>query len=186
MRSPRETCEFKDRCGATGHLRQADGTYARCQCLTLEINHRKLGAFYVTNPKANTALSSVQDIDVVIEGHLAGIKEHVARVLLDRANAQQGWTTIDAYRLIEIFLGEDKEFDTQSPITESDLLIILLGFGDPRNRYLPELLIQVLSRRELTNKPTWIILGTTIEQTGSRYSSEVQERLKRMKKVNVR
>lgn len=129
---------------------------------------------------------AAQDTDLLIEGPLATIKNHVAGVLLKRADQNENWITIDAYRLIEIFLDEDSEFDNQAPITETDLLIILLGFGDPRNRYLPELLIQVLSRRELTSKPTWVILGTTLDLTATKYSGEVHDRLRRMRKVNVK
>lgn len=182
MRSPRETCS--NPCKATGHLFE-NGRPVRCACLKLEISQRKLGPMYVADPRPTTKLSEAVHEDAVLEGSLLGIKQHVARVLLDRADKNQQWITMDAYRLIEIFLGQDEEFETQTAVTDTDLLIILLGFGDPRNKYLPELLLQTLNRRELLQKPTWIILGLPIEQLGIKYSSEVYERVKRMRKVRV-
>ena len=53
----------------------------------------------------------------------------------------------DAYRLIEIFVEKDDELDTNAMAVDADLRVLLLGFGEPRNRYLPELAVQVLSRR---------------------------------------
>jgi hypothetical protein len=92
---------------------------------------------------------------------------------------------MDAYRLIEIFLGQDEEFETQAAVTDTDLLIMLLGFGDPRNKYLPELLLQTLNRRELIMRPTWIILGLPLDQLGIKYSTQVYDRVSRMRKVRV-
>ena len=180
--SIREECDHKDRCGATGHyLPPGSKTYVRCQCLQLEMNKKALGAFYTKSPRKDTPLAGLQDTDLVIQGPFRDIKNHVAGALLQRSEKRKQWISIDAYRLIEIFLDEDAEFTTQTPITETDLLIVLLGFGDPRNRYLPELLLQVLSRRELTEKPTWVILGTTLDRTASKYSTEIHERLRQFK-----
>lgn len=182
MRSPRETCP--NPCAATGHI-FVNGVPKRCDCLKLEINQRKLGAMYTPTPKASTQLSAAQHDDLVMQGALPSVKQHVARVLLDRAEKNQAWITMDAYRLIEIFLGQDAEFETQTAVTEADLLILLLGFGDPRNKYLPELLLQTLNRRELIMKPTWVILGVALDQLGIKYSTAVYERISRMRKVSV-
>lgn len=182
MRSPRETC--KEPCARTGHTFK-NGKPVRCPCLELEINQRRLGSMYTPDPKDKTPLAAAQHEDCVISGPLPSVKRHVARVLLDRATRNETWITMDAYRLIEIFLGQDSEFETQSAVTENDLLILLLGFGDPRNKYLPELLLQTLNRRELIMKPTWIILGVPLDQLGMKYSSAVHERVSRMRKVNA-
>lgn len=182
MRSPRETCQ--NPCAATGHTFE-NGVPKRCECLKLEISQRQLGPMYIPDPKPTTKLESAQHEDIVLQGPLNNVKRHVARVLLNRADRNQQWITMDAYRLIEIFLGQDSEFETQAAVTETDLLIMLLGFGDPRNKYLPELLLQTLNRRELLMKPTWIILGVPLDQLGIKYSSQVYERVSRMRKASV-
>lgn len=180
----RAKCPNKDICGQTGHTIEG-GVVKRCQCLELEINQRRLGPMFTPNPKVKTNLATVQDQDLAISGTLEGIRQHASRVLIARADAGQEWVTIDAYRLIDIFLGQDSDFASQTAVTETDLLILLLGFGDPRNKYLPELILQVLSRRELNRKPTWCVLGVTIDQLHTKYSTPVFERINRMKKVNV-
>lgn len=174
MISPRLKCE--NPCKATGHT-FVNGRPERCRCLQLEVNQRRLGAMYTPNAKSITKLSAVQDRDNVFQGTLESIRQHVACVLLERAARNESWITIDAYRLIEIFLDQDTEHKTLGAVLDSDLLIMLLGFGDPRNRYLPELIVQALSRREVTMKPTWVILGTTVESLRVKYSDEVFERI---------
>jgi hypothetical protein len=182
LRSPRETCT--NPCRATGHTIE-NGLPVRCDCLKLEINLRKLGPMFSPSPKTKTGLSEAQHEDAVLEGPLSSVRQHVSRVLLDRAEKNEQWITMDAYRLIEIFLGQDEEFETQAAVTDTDLLIMLLGFGDPRNKYLPELLLQTLNRRELIMRPTWIILGLPLDQLGIKYSTQVYDRVSRMRKVRV-
>jgi len=136
--------------------------------------------------KEKTSLSQMESSDAVLTGTLEGIRSHAGRVLLDRADRHGQWITIDAYRLIDIFLKQDTEFETQAAIADTELLIILLGFGDPRNRYLPELICQVLARRELIRMPTWVVMGIPLEIVPTKYNTEVFERLSRMKRVSVK
>lgn len=156
--------------------------WERCPCLVLEINQQKLGALFTTSPIVNSPLLKLTDTNLVIDAPLATVREHVAGVLL--ADSKRSFITMDAYRLIEIFLDQDEEFKTANPTTETDLFILLMGFGDPRNKYLPELIIQVLSRRELTSKPTWVVLGIGLEQVGVKYqSAQLEDKLRTYKKV---
>jgi hypothetical protein len=181
----REDCENRERCGATGHYFTGAG-YVRCPCLQLELNRRQLGSMYCPDPLEKTQLEAVKKKDLVIEGPLATIRKHVARILLDMAARHESYITMDAYRLIEIFLKQDEEHENLYATVEADLLIILLGFGDPRNRYLPELVLQALSRREITYKPTWMILGMEKKQVAGRYSQELAEKIDLMQRVVIR
>jgi hypothetical protein len=158
----------------------------RCSCLQLEINQRRLGQMYCPDPLLNTPLRIQKGKNLVLNGTLTDVRRHVAGVLLGMAEKNETWLTMDAYRFIEIFLGEDKEHETTAPTIDADLLIILLGFGDPRNRYLPELIVQALNRRDLLSKPTWVILGISQELIQPKYNTELAEKLSTFKPVRVK
>jgi hypothetical protein len=95
------------------------------------------------------------------------------------------YIVLDAYRLIEIFLEKDDELETNRPVVEADLLVLLLGYGDPRNKYLPELLLQVLSRRSLLDRPTWVVCGIPVEQIAHRYTVALSTVLMKFEKVSA-
>lgn len=181
----RATCPDRERCGATGHYWN-EKTWVRCPCLQLEINRRKLGAFYCDKPEAKSPLSPMTGQNLVIEGPLESIRKHGARALLDLLGRDQTFLIMDAYRLIEIYLEKDDEMTNQTPALDADLLIMLLAFGDPRNRMLPELVLQVINRRDMLQKPTWMVLGIDLEMVGSKYNQDLQDRLKKFQKVRAK
>ena len=185
MMSRTEKCEERHLCGFTGH-RLVDGEYVRCACREEDERERVLGPIYAPDILERTNLHSKTSSDIVIEGPLAGVRRHVGRVLLDMRGMGKTWLTMDAYRLIEIFLGEDKEFQNQHAAIDPDLLILLLGFADPPNKYLPELLLQTLSRRELLRSPTWVIMGVPLSYVSVKYNAVLLERLETFDKVNVK
>lgn len=130
MSNLREKCEYKERCGRTGHYLTGKG-YVRCECLQLEMNQRKLGQMFCENPKLETPLLGKTEKDCRIEGPLSLVRPHVAGALIHLTESRQSYVLMDAYRLIEIFLEKDEEFTTSRPAIEADLLVLLLGFGDP-------------------------------------------------------
>jgi hypothetical protein len=146
---------------------------------------RELGMLWPASHSPATAspLSSQTTQNLTIHGPITSTKEHLSCAALDLRRRGQSWEAIDAYRLIEIFLEKDAEYSSQAPITEADLAIIFLGFGDPRNKYLPELLQQVLARRELENKATWVVLGLPPAQIAGRYGADLAEKLSQYRAV---
>lgn len=182
---PKDGCPNADRCGRTGHYFREEVGMVRCECMELFLMKQTLGQFYCENPAKRTPLSKMVEKNIVTESPMATLRPHIARVILDAKKDGKSVQVIDAYRLIEIFLEKDDEFNTSMPIVEKDLLIILLGFGDPRNRYLPELLLQVLSRRELMFKPTWVILGESMNRLSSRYSVSISDKVQSFQKVEA-
>jgi len=173
MMSRTEKCPDRELCGMTGH-RLHEGRVVRCPCREEDERERVLGPMYASGLHNSTQLTTKIESDIVIEGPLASIRRHVGRVLLDAKDANKTWLTMDAYRLIEIFLGEDKEYQNQHAAIDTDMLILLLGFADPPNKYLPELLLQALSRRELIHRPTWVVLGIDISQVSRKYNSVLE------------
>lgn len=185
MMSRMDRCADRASCGLTGH-RLVEGIYVRCPCREEDERERVLGTMYAPDLVEVTELHGKGDNDIVIEGPLASIRRHVGRVLLDAKKRGNTWITIDAYRLIEIFLGEDKDYGAVHQAVDPDLLILLLGFADPRNKYLPELILQTLVRRELHRKPTWIIMGIPLNFVASKYNSALQDRLNTFDKVKIK
>lgn len=179
----REDCPNKARCGNTGHYAEA-GVWKRCNCLVQEMNRKKLGPMYDPEP-TESQLTKRTGENLVLEGSLQTLRPLVAHALLDMAAKGKTWLTMDAYRLIEIFLEKDEEIETTAAAIDPDLLIILLGFGDPKNKYLPDLLMQALSRRELQFRPTWVVMGLELDLVQARYGSILSDKLKSFKKARV-
>jgi hypothetical protein len=183
----RENCPDREICGSTGHIHTEKG-YVRCKCLQLEMNEQKLGSMFCENPAKNSPLIEFLDKNIIISHPLQAARKIISGALLTLLDKKKVFKTIDAYRLIEIHLEKDLEYRTNYPIVNCDLLVILLGFGDPTNKYLPELLLQVLNRRELTRKPTWVLLGSTLtyDNIYKKYSGELQDYLDTFRKVGTK
>jgi hypothetical protein len=47
-------------------------------------------------------------------------------------------------------------------------------------------MLQVISRRELTQKPTWAILGVPREMLAHKYSGDLADKLNSFKRVNAK
>jgi len=63
---------------------------------------------------------------------------------------------IDAYRLVEVFLGQDLSYSRVRDLSIQGLMIIVLGVADAPNRMLPKLLCQLVTLRNMDGRPTWI------------------------------
>jgi len=181
-----EQCEFYQRCGKSGHYQDVAGVWKRCPCLEKRVHKNRLGIFYSDKMRDKTPLSGFRKSNLLIEGPLATIKEHLSRVLTEATTENSSWRGLDAYRLIEIFLEKDKELQATSDAIDCDLFILMLGFGDPRNKYLPELILQALKRREMQELPTWVILGIDLKTVMMKYSNDVYEAIKGFKAVKAR
>lgn len=169
-----------------GHLRTPKGEWIRCSCLLEDIYKRDLGVFATKEPELTTGLRSFTDTSLLIEGPMSRIRGHIAGVILDLKAKGGTFTSMDAYRLVDIFLDKDEEFQGSGAISGYDLFVMLLGFGEVKNQRLPDLIMQVLARRDLLQKPTWVILGLPLGQVSMRFSSEVHDSINRFKKVQIR
>lgn len=189
MQSVRDLCPKRDRCGTTGHyLDVTSGKYTRCECMEAEINKRSLGVFFTPNVKQNPALlkKANDGISILLEGPFNSIRPYMAGVFLYLKNQRKTTGVLDAYRLIEIYLEKDDELQNSSHFVEVDFLALLLGFGEVKNQRLPDLIMQVLVRRELIQKPTWVILGLPLPQVPIKYGSDLGEKLDSFQRVNFR
>lgn len=168
-----------------GHLLR-EGKWVRCECLEEAIYKRDLGIFATKAPKMDTKLLSLLDSSIVIEGPLNSIRPHIAGVILDLKRRGKSFASTDAYRLVDIFLDKDQDFSNSAMISDYDLYVMMLGFAEVKNQRLPDLICQVLARRQLLQKPTWVILGMPFGQVAQRFTSDVHDRMKDSQKVVIR
>lgn len=168
-----------------GHL-LVGGKWSRCDCLTKQIYKRDLGVFATDTPLKDSALVGLVGESLMIEGPLKNIRNHVAGAILNMKESGKTFTSTDAYRLVDIFLDKDTDFSNSSAISEFDLYVMLLGFGEVKNQRLPDLIMQVLARRDLLQKPTWVILGIPYGQVATRFTSEVHLAMRDYKKVVIK
>jgi len=187
MRSRRENCEFFDECGRSGHVYNPETlSYERCACLRKEIQKSQLGRLYSDEPVLDTALRTHRRANLLLQGPLTLVRRHLAGVAATLRNEQEEVTAIDAYRLIEIFLDKDEEYSNVFPVVDADLLVVFLGFGEIKNRRLPDCINQVLERRELVDLPTWVVLNMETSQVEGRYDSTLASKLGQFKRVTIK
>lgn len=163
-----------------------EGKWVRCSCLEESIYKRDLGIFATKTPKLETKLLTLVDKPLIIEGPLNTVRPHIAGVILGLKRQGKSFASTDAYRLVDIFLDKDQDFSNSAMISDYDLYVMMLGFAEVKNQRLPDLICQVLARRELLQKPTWVILGMPYGQVAQRFTSDVHDRMKDFQKVVVR
>jgi len=187
VKSPRETCDFKSICGETGHYFDlSSNTFVRCACMLKEIHQKQLGVFFTATVKDKTVLSEYVDKDLMIEGALSKVREHVARALLELRESKKSCQAFDSYRLMDIFLEKDGEYTNYAVIEDVDLFVLLLGYGEIANRRLPDCCMQVITRRELRNLPTWVVLGIPREMVPIKFNVELADKIGTFKRVEIR
>lgn len=168
--------------GQSGHLRR-EGKILRCQCIAKVVARKKLGPIFSESvPKANK-LGSLVGVSLTIEGPLNEVKGYVTAAMMPLIVSGKTVLVVDIYQMLEVFLQQEDNIASNSEFVAPDILIVLVGFGDPPNKYLPNLLTQHLKRRFLHNRPTWLVLGVPREQLTSRYSAEVTEAIREFKAI---
>lgn len=175
----RKNCEHFQRCGKDGHyITEVKGRkqIVRCACWELEQNQRDLGYFFCTDPFEDTDLKGLTDQNLILEGTLGDVRRHVAGAILHLLRENRSWGQIDAQRCVEIWLGEDEELKTTAQHEWKDLVILLLGFGELKNKELPSCILKLLDRRRLLQKPTWVHMDFDFGQTAVKYKSELLAR----------
>lgn len=180
--SMKEPCPNK--CKA-GHI-FTQGKWVRCECLKANLYKRELGVFATPDPKKDTPLLSYTEENLLIEGPMSQVRRHISGVILSLKSEGKTFTSMDSYRLVEIFVDQDQEFKSMNDMAEHDLFVMMLGFGEIKNQRLPDLILNVLMRRELKQKPTWVVMGMPIGQVPTRFNTEVFDTINQYKKVSAR
>lgn len=174
----RRRCEHFARCGKTGHYYDSEKEgWVRCPCLEMDRNQERLGDLFCEDLFEKTTLRLALNYNLIIEGTLETVRRHVAGAVLLLMQRNQTWETIKSQRLAEIWLGKDSELATTATLGEVDLLVLFLGFAELPNKRLPECILELLDRRFLSRKPTWIHMNFDFAQLAHRYGEELARRL---------
>lgn len=176
------TSEARSRCGKscarTGHVYvAATDTYEPCPCMLVEKNQRRLGKLFEPELYLGSPLRKDVGRNLFLEGPLREVRRHAAGAVLHLERLGRTWSVLDSQRAADIWLGKDEEFTTSARPASGDLLVFFLGFGELPNRRLPEVILEVLDRRMLEQRPTWIISSYDRAELGARYGAEVERRI---------
>jgi hypothetical protein len=87
----------------------------------------------------------------------------------------------DAYRLVEIYLGQDTTYTRLRDLDSSGLVVIALGVSDLPNRMLPALMCQLLTQRKMTGRSTWVYTPKIGSALRSAYGNELTDLLSPIK-----
>lgn len=175
-----DSCELGCR---HGHI-LVSGKWRRCLCMEKRIAST-LGVFASEVIRRKTPLLSLRETNLLIEGSFVNLRPHISGVLVRMALEGSSFSIFDAYRLVDIYIEKDNEFENLGQLLEKNLVLLLLGFGDVKNQRLPELVHQFLVRRMLLSRPVWIILGIERANIIGRYSVEVDKEISNYKRVKI-
>ena len=143
----------------------------------MQLNKNVLGVFHCKDPIIDKKFVSLRTKNILIEGHFSTIRRHMSGVLLEMQRRRETHRAFDAYQLVDVFFGKDDEMTNFAPLVDPDLSIILLGFTEIVNRILPDMILQVMTRRDLRHRSTWVILGIPKGQVETRFGLAMARRL---------
>lgn len=106
-------------------------------------------------------------------GSFEAFKLMVWRSLSAYRERRLSYDYLDVYRLVDIFLSKDGEYDSVRPLVNLDIVILVLGLADLPNKLLPNIVVQFLSLRRDGYKPTWVFAPFTLGKVESVYGREV-------------
>jgi len=168
--------ELCSECGGSKHVRTKTG-WRRCsKCSTrvadslfIKLNIKCGEPSY---PPSLEVLSPVPLKDLSCTGEYHDFRKMVWRSLVYYSTlGDLRYEYIDAYRLVEIFLGQDSIYDRVRDLESLDLVVLVLGVSDVPNRMLPALVCQLLTLRKMSGHPTWVFSSKTGAPLRNAYGS---------------
>lgn len=163
-------------CRGAKHVRNLKGNWVRCSCVKSQL----LSQFI--KPKVSSGEDiSVLDMsqeprplkDWLSIGDYVWFRRTVWRSLVAYEHTGLRYLYDDAYRLVEIYLGNDPEISRLRDLEDYDLVVIVLGLADLPNRMLAPLVVQLLTQRRMAARPTWLYSSTP--RLRERYGAELDD-----------
>lgn len=158
------------KCRDSRHVRTAKG-WARCSCASTITNSHyikpNIRCGESEYPKRYDGLPPFPLKDLTVSGEYHDFRHHVWRSLAHYESRDLRYEFFDAYRLVEIFLGQDSDFSRVRDLELFSLVVVVLGVSDLPNRMLPPLVCQLLTQRRMAGNPTWLYTpktGATLRQ----------------------
>lgn len=167
-------------CNGSLHIRKGR-SWVRCSCAKSITN-----SLYI---KANIKcgeLSYPTDFDNILPltlkdfsctGDYHAFRRMVWRSLNYYETVDLRYDYFDAYRLVEIYLGQDTEYGRVRDLDALGLVVTALGVSDLPNRMLAPLFCQLLTQRRMGGLPTWVYSSKTGSLLRSAYGNELADLL---------
>lgn len=156
---------------------QKEGKYQPCVCLSKEKTRKRLGSFagFTKLPKTSK-LAEYLGKNILILGDRARVRQHIAKILLDDETLR--CNTVPAQSLLDLnFNTKDGGQHRLLPLQKPQWSLIELGVSDVPNKYLPELMISLMSSRKVQGKTTWVYCARSKRDLKERYMGSSGENL---------
>jgi hypothetical protein len=119
--------------------------------------------------------------DLSVSGDYHAFRKMVWRSLTSLEARDLVYEYFDAYRLVEIYLGQDTTYTRLRDLDSYGLVVIALGVSDLPNRMLPALMCQLLTQRKMTGRPTWVYTPKVGSALRAAYGNELTDLLSPIK-----
>lgn len=168
------------KCRGSRHVRKGKA-WIRCSC-TRDVTN----SFYIlpnircgeeNYPSELDQRSPLELKDIVVNGLYHDFRKMVWRSLTHYEATDLRYEYFDAYRLVEIFLGQDTTYTRVRDLDVLGMVIIALGVSDLPNRMLAPLVCQLLTQRKMAGQPTWVYTAKVGSALRSTYGNELTDLL---------
>lgn len=143
------------KCKGNKHIRKGR-VWVRCDCVRGNYIKDNIRCGETSYPPELDKQPPLPLKDLVIAGDYHAFRKTVWRSLSHYEASDLLYEYFDAYRLVEIFLGQDATYARVRDFDTFNLVIVALGVSDLPNRMLPSLMCQLLTLRKMSGKPTWV------------------------------
>lgn len=115
--------------------------------------------------------------DLTVGGDYHEFRKMVWRSLCHYEAVDLRYDYFDAYRLVEIYLGQDADYARVRDLDSLGLVVVALGVSDLPNRMLAPLMCQLLTQRKMAGLPTWVYTAKAGSSLRTAYGNELTDLL---------
>lgn len=168
------------KCRDSKHVRKGR-TWVRCDCAKTVTNSLYIRANIrcgeVSYPLELDTFQPLKLQDMTVNGDYHAFRKMVWRSLAHYEAVDLLYEYFDAYRLVEIYLGQDTTYTRVRDLDSSGLVVVALGVSDLPNRMLAPLMCQLLTQRKMAGLPTWVYTSKVGAPLRTTYGNELVDLL---------
>lgn len=167
-------------CRGSKHVRRGT-SWIRCECVKTVTNslyiRKNIRCGEEAYPQELDKIKPLSLKDFTASGSYHSFRHMVWRSLSYYEAFDLLYEYMDAYRLVEIFLGQDTTYSRVRDLDVCGLVIVSLGVSDLPNRMLSPLMCQLLTQRKMEGLPTWVYTSKVGSPLRSAYGNELADLL---------
>jgi hypothetical protein len=159
------------KCRGAKHIRNGRA-WIRCECAREITNSLYIKASIrngeTSYPPELDKYPPLELRDLTISGEYHAFRKMAWRSIAYYEAIDLRYDYFDAYRLVEIFLGQDTTYGRVRDLDDYGLVVLALGVSDLPNRMLAPLVCQLLTQRKMGGLATWVYthqVGSSLRTT---------------------